>query len=386
TAGLDYTKRFIPLNENEVAILSPNSVELLSIKGEPISREPMVVEWSKEMAEKSGFPHFMLKEINEQPASAKESFSSDISPILSSLQKYQDIDIVACGTSYHTSLHLKYLLEKFLSKRANAVIASEYQYTSSPSENTFVLAISQSGETADTMAALRYAKKKGAHIIAITNVVGSSITRLADKTVFLNAGPEVSVAATKTFTSQLALAFKIVFPEKDFSEVSEILKDSLHLSDKIKEISKTLINKQNVFFIGRAQSFPITLEGALKFKEISYIHAEAYPGGELKHGPISLIEEKTPVIVFAPSDETVEKLLGNIREVKARGAYVISFTDSEEIMNESDESIRIITPREKEFYPFSFIIPLQLLAYHASVLRGINPDRPRNLAKSVTVE
>ncbi len=385
TAMLRHTRDFVPLGEMEAAVLEPRGVAFYSMDGNELRKEPMHVDWSTEMAEKGGFPHFMLKEIHDQKHFLYESLAADVSrahPLISNAKK---IHITACGTSYHASLMFKCLSQKFLGKDCDATIASEYPFISNPDSNTLVIAISQSGETADTMRALEYARGKGAKILSLTNVAGSSITRISDEVVLLNSGPEVSVAATKTFTSQLAVLYRLVFPGKDLSAIPALLGKSLESEIEIKRISESLREKRDIFFLGRGLSVPIAMEGALKLKEISYLHAEAYPGGELKHGPLSLIEPGVPVIALAPNDETVYKMLGNIKEVRARGGFVVSFTNSREIAKESDIAVEI-PGSDPLLAPFAMIAPLQLLAYYASVSKGINPDRPRNLAKSVTVE
>jgi glucosamine--fructose-6-phosphate aminotransferase (isomerizing) len=386
TAMLEHTKDFVPLGEMECAVLEPGGVKFYSLlDGKELKKTPMHVDWSPEMAEKGGYAHFMLKEIYDQKHFVYESLATDVSAANALISKSRDIHITACGTSYHAALMFKYLSSKYLGKTCDAVIASEYPFIASPDKDTLVIAISQSGETADTMKALEFAKEKGAKILALTNVVGSSITRVADEVVYLNSGPEVSVAATKTFTSQLAVVYKLLFPGNDFSEIPKIIADSLQKEVEIKKIAEMIKGKQDVFFIGRGLSVPIAMEGALKLKEISYIHAEAYPGGELKHGPLSLITEGVPVIALAPSDDSVYKMLGNIREVRARGGFVISLNNSSEIEKESNVSIKLSSV-DPMLHPFAMVVPLQLLAYYVSVARGINPDRPRNLAKSVTVE
>ena len=382
---LEYTKDFVPLGEMEAAVLEPNGVKFYSLDGKELRKTTMHVDWSPEMAEKGGYAHFMLKEIYDQKHFVYESLATDVSDANALISQCKKIHITACGTSYHAALMFKYLSSKYLGKTCDAVIASEYPFIASPDKDTLVIAISQSGETADTMKALEHAKEKGAKILALTNVVGSSITRVADEVVYLNSGPEVSVAATKTFTSQLAVIYKLLFPENDFSEIPKIISESLKQEEEIKRIAETIKAKPDVFFIGRGLSVPIAMEGALKLKEISYIHAEAYPGGELKHGPLSLITEGVPVIALAPSDEAVYKMLGNIKEVRARGGFVISLNNSQEIENESNLSIKL-SSIDPLLHPFAMVVPLQLLAYYVSVGRGINPDRPRNLAKSVTVE
>ena len=289
---------------------------------------------------------------------------------------------------------MKLLLHKHKGVSAEAFIASEYPFIAKPDEETLIIAISQSGETADTLQAVRYARQYNATLLSLTNTFQCSLARISNEVVYLNAGPEVSVAATKTFMSQLAVIYKILFSNGNdhdheiLNQIPEIVGNMLQQEEQMQAIAETIKNKGSIFFIGRGLSYPIAMEGALKLKEISYIHAEAYPGGELKHGPLSLIENSVPVIVLAPNDETVHKMLGTVKEVKARGAYVIAITNSEEIASNADVTIKLpdaggINPLA---YPFALITPLQFIAYYTSVLRGINPDRPRNLAKSVTVE
>ncbi len=384
-ALLDYTKNFAALEEDEVAVLSDSGAEFFDLAGNAIPKESFTVDWSREMAEKGGHPHFMLKEIEEQKTNIKETLAADTEAARELLSSFQKVHLIACGTSYHASLMFKYISQKYLGKSCDAAIASEYPSIASPDNETLAIAITQSGETSDTLRAVEYAKSNGAKVLALTNVVGSSITRLADEVVYLNVGPEVSVAATKTFTSQLAVIYKLLFPGKDLSIIPELISKSISNGSKLKEIAEKIKGSQNIFFIGRSLSLPITMEGALKLKEISYLHAEAYPGGELKHGPLSLIEDGVPVIALAPNDDSVYKMLGNIKEVRARGGYVISLTNSKEIESESDITIPL-PGSDPVFYPFTMVLPLQMLAYYVSVARGIDPDRPRNLAKSVTVE
>ncbi len=385
TAMLEYTRDFVPMGELEAAVLEPQGVKFYSLEGKELRKTPMHVDWSPEMAEKGGYAHFMLKEIYDQKHFVYESLATGVSAANALLSQFKKVHITACGTSYHAALMFKFLSSRHLGKSCDAVIASEYPFIARPDSETLVIAISQSGETADTMRALEYAKEKGAKILALTNVVGSSITRIADEVVYLNSGPEVSVAATKTFTSQLAVIYRLLFPDNDFSEIPKIIEESLKHEDAIRKIAESIKGKTDVFFIGRGLSVPIAMEGALKLKEISYIHAEAYPGGELKHGPLSLIAEGVPVVALAPSDESVYKMLGNIKEVRARGGLVLSLNNSPEIESESNLSIKLPST-DPLLHPFAMVVPLQLLAYYVSVGRGINPDRPRNLAKSVTVE
>jgi len=382
-AMLKYTKTFVPLEDGDIAVLVRNGYKAYTLSGHETVRKQITVDWDADMAQKGGFLHFMLKEIMDQKHFIVQTLASDITEARSQIDRYKRIDIVACGTSYHTGMLFSILLQS-MGKCAQAFIASDYQFVAKPDKDTLVFAISQSGETADVLSALRHAKDS--RKIAITNTMGSSITSLVDSTIFLNCGPEIGVAATKTFTSQLAILSKIVYGMERLNPVSNVIGSMLEKENEIKAIAAKLVSKEHAFFIARGRSVPIAYEGSLKFKEITYIHSEAYPGGELKHGTLSLICEGTPVIALAPADESLPKLIGNIKEAKARGAFVISLTDSEDVSKESDLTIPLPKNLDPALHPFAMIVPLQLLAYHVSVLRGINPDRPRNLAKSVTVE
>jgi glucosamine--fructose-6-phosphate aminotransferase (isomerizing) len=382
-AMLSYTKTFVPLQEGDIAVISRNGYKAYSLGGAEVTRRQITVDWSVDLAQKGGYPHFMLKEIMDQKHFINESLSADVEDAKKLLEKHDKVDIVAAGTSFHAGLMLALLLQS-KGKVAQAYIASDYPFIKTPDKKTLVVAISQSGETMDVLSALRHAEE--CKKLALTNIVGSTITTLADKVVFLNAGPEVGVAATKTFTSQLAVIFKLFYGKEKLSGLSPLVESMLEQENSVKKIAQTLASKENVFFIARGRNVPIAYEASLKFKEITYIHSEAYPGGELKHGTLSLITEGVPVIALAPKDETITKLFGNIKEARARGGMLISVTNDEEVMRESEHSILLPKNIDPVLYPFALIIPLQLLAYHVSVLRGINPDRPRNLAKSVTVE
>ncbi|MFA5077574.1 MAG: glutamine--fructose-6-phosphate transaminase (isomerizing) [Candidatus Micrarchaeia archaeon] len=384
-AVLPYTKRVIPIGDESIVVASAGEYAIYSLDGKKL--EPMIMEvnWSAEVAEKGGFQHFMLKEIHEQKTVLHESLATDVEEARKLISKARSVHILACGTSYHAAIAFSILLEKHMGLNAKPFIASEYQFIANPGKETLVIAISQSGETADTLQAVKYAKSNGAKILSITNVVGSSIVRASDMVVYLHAGPEVSVAATKTFSSQLAVIYKLAFGGRGLSSIPEIVQNALAREQDVKRLSEKLKEKENIFFLGRGLSYPIAMEGALKLKELSYLHAEAYPGGELKHGPLSLIAKGVPVIALAPSDETLPKIHGNIKEVKARGAFVIALTSDPDVMKEVDVALEIQkTPAG--LHPFATLPLLQLLAYYTSTSRGIDPDRPRNLAKSVTVE
>ncbi len=388
-AMLAYTKTFIPLQEGDMAVLTKDRYVIYASDGQDVTlerdRDKMIVDWDVSTAQKGGYAHFMLKEIHDQPQVLRESLASDVSSARELLSGYDFVHVIAAGTSYHAGLVLVQLLAQ-QGKFAQAFIASDYPFVAKPNNKILLVCISQSGETADLLQAMRYAKdcKK----IAITNTVGSTITRLADCSIFLNAGPEIGVAATKTFLAQLMVIYKLVYDKETLVMVASLVSKMLEHEEKIKQIATALAGKENVFFIARGRNVPIAYEGSLKFKEITYIHSEAYPGGELKHGTLSLISDGVPVIAIAPKDETLTKLFGNIKEVKARGGMVISITNDSEVQRESDHTI-LLPPAEETpaaIYPFVSIVPLQLLAYYVSVRKGINPDRPRNLAKSVTVE
>ena len=381
-AMLEYTRTFVPLEDGDIAVLSRTGYRVYSGAKETV-RKQITVDWDVEMAKKGGYPHFMLKEIMDQQHFINEALSTDISAAQPLIETHSRIDIVAAGTSYHAGMMLANLLAS-KGKIAQAFIASDYAFVAKPDPGTLVIAISQSGETADVLQALRHAEKSPK--LAITNTVGSSITRLVDVTIFLNAGPEVGVAATKTFTSQLAVIYKLIYGKEKLKALPDIIEKMLAQEAGIKKIAQKLAPSENAFFIARGKNVAMACEASLKFKEVTYIHSEAYPAGELKHGTLSLITDGVPVIALAPKDETLPKLFGNIREAKARGGLIVSVTDDEEVRKESDLTIPLPEGMDPLLYPFALIVPLQLLAYHVSVLRGINPDRPRNLAKSVTVE
>ncbi len=381
-AMLPYTRSFIHLEEGDRAILSKSGYTIYDPEGKKINREIITVDWNFDVAQKGGYSHFMLKEIHDQEHFIGQTLHSETDKAKVMIDKFEKIHILAAGTSYHSALLFSYLLSE-KGKIAQAFVASDYQFIGKPDEKTLVIAISQSGETADVLQALRYASKSKK--IAITNTIGSTITRISDETILLNAGPEVGVAATKTFTSQMAIIYKIIYGKVKLSALQKLIATMLECEESVRKIAPLLAKKSNVFFIARGKNVPIAYEASLKFKEITYISSEAYPGGELKHGTLSLITEGVPVIVLAPNDQTLSKLAGNIQEAKARGAMILSITDDPETAKISYQSIQI--PKcDPLLYPFALIIPLQLLAYHVSIERGINPDRPRNLAKSVTVE
>lgn len=415
-ALLEYTRDILILNDGEMAVLTREGVEVMSVTGEPIHKEIFHVNWDVEQAEKGGYDHYLIKEIHEQPRALRDTLDGrvdietgkvvldEIRPDEELLQKVNRIFFVAAGTSYHAGLVGKHVFEKLLKIPVEVDIASEYRYRDPlVDEHTLVIVISQSGETADTLAALRESKKRGAHVIAITNVVGSSIAREADDVLYIYAGPEVSVASTKAYTSQLMAIYllAVYLAQERKSEKEEILGQIvaglqqvpnladrvLDHSDTMKAIAERIKDHHSIFFLGRGLDQAVAMEGSLKLKEISYIHSESYPAGELKHGTLALIVENTPVIALATQEAIYEKMQSNIVEVKARGAYVIGIglEGNEALAKSVDEALYI--PRIHPYLtPILTVIPLQLLAYFTSVALGNDVDKPRNLAKSVTVE
>ena len=406
-AFLEYTNRVVFLDDMEYAVVTKDSWVVKRLEtGEKVEKEVKTINWTLEMAEKSGFPHFMLKEIFEQPRVLRDAIHGNakvIGEVAREIAKYEKIFIVAMGTSYHAGLVGKYLLQRLAKKVPVVEDASEFRYEFEElvDENSLVIAITQSGETADTLAAMKLAKRKGAKVLAIVNVVGSMATRIADLTLYTHAGPEIGVAATKTYTTQLAVLTMLAIElarvlgtadekyleklEESLRKVPDLVEDVLNLNEPLRELAENLMEKRDFFYIGRGIGVPTALEGALKLKEISYIHAEGLSAGELKHGPLALIEEGVPVVAIAPSGKTFDKMLGNIEEAKARGAYVISLGSSERLREVSDVFLKM-PELDEMLTPILYIVPLQLLAYHLAVLRGNDPDKPRNLAKSVTVE
>jgi glucosamine--fructose-6-phosphate aminotransferase (isomerizing) len=371
------------------------------------------IEWTPDMAEKCGHDYFMHKEIFEQPQSIRTtigerlndplSFVSDLRLYLQRKSDVQKLHIVSCGTSYHAALVGKYLIESIARVPVTVDVASEYRYRNPIIESgTLFVAITQSGETADTLAAQREAKRRGARTLTICNVVGSSSTREADSVLYTRSGPEIGVASTKTFTSQMAalclLALGMAMGKNCLNrqeaeslkshliEMPALMEKTLSMDAEIKTLAGTLSQAKDFLYLARGINFPLALEGALKMKEISYLHAEGYPAGEMKHGPIALIDKGLPVVVIAPSNDLFEKVFSNIEEVKARGGRVIAVTDAPESLKGKADDIVQVPSTHPLFTPFINVIPLQLLAYHIGMLRNCDVDQPRNLAKSVTVE
>ncbi|MDK2372418.1 MAG: glutamine--fructose-6-phosphate transaminase (isomerizing) [Candidatus Korarchaeota archaeon] len=401
-ALLHLTNRFIFMEDGEIALLTPSEVEIWRLKGdnlEKVYREAEEVEWTPQLLDKGAFDYFMLKEIHEQPHILRKiaesiDYYTRFSERLSSLLRDGSLTIVAAGTSYHAGLIGKYLLSKLAGVRSEIIVASEFpEWSSHLRQGDVVLAISQSGETADVLEAVRIAKSKGSMVVSIVNVPGSTLTRISDESVFIQAGPEVGVAATKTFSAQVSVLYVVSSLisgrsgiSRELTEVSELLKGSMDsLEEFSKKMSNILKDKEHVFFLGRGINYPTALEGALKLKEISYIHAEGYPAGEYKHGPLALIEEGTPAIVLVPVNEELrKKTIYNIMEVRSRGAFTIT-VQPRGIEIPADASLETDVWDEL-ISPLIYTVPLQLIAYHTAVTLGKNPDKPRNLAKSVTVE
>ncbi len=412
---LEYTKNVIYLDDGEVAIVEKDKVSVMDEMGNAIVKTVNKIEWDIEMAEKGGFKHFMLKEMYEQPRVIEDALRGKIQNksvkfetlnlTTEDIKTIEKINIVACGTSYHAGLIAKYIIEENLRIPVEVDIASEFRYKNPIiSEKNLTVLISQSGETADTLAALRESKSKGSKVIGIINVVGSTITRESDGVIYTNAGPEIGVASTKAFVSQLlSLYLLMVYMGEKLGTISEarreyIIKSLQELPEKSAEIlqrdaeivkaSEQFKEIKSIMYIGRNINYPVALEGALKLKEISYIHAEGYPAGELKHGPIALIEEDVPTVAIAiKGSKTYEKMISNIQEIKARSGKIIAVaSDEDEKIKHYADIILRIHDIDEMFSPILSVLPLQLLSYHIADRRGLDVDKPRNLAKSVTVE
>jgi glucosamine--fructose-6-phosphate aminotransferase (isomerizing) len=389
-ALLPYTKKVVFLEDGDRAVIRREGFEVFA-KGRKIERKAHTITWTAAMAEKEGYPHFMLKEISEQQAKIREALSADVSGAVALLKGQQQATVVACGTSYYAGLVFKSMVQSRLGMGCDAVLGSEFAYTRTGRERV-VLAISQSGETADTLSAVRLAKSSGAKIIAITNVVGSSLYREADTSVIIGAGPELAVVATKSFTCQVAVLAKIALTLsggkqelESLQGLPEKIEQVLQREGEIKKLAEKLSQSRDFFFIGRSLSFPSSLEGALKLKEITYLHAEAYAAGELKHGPLSLLDKDVVVLALLPSDGSFAKAMSNVQECLARNARLVVLSDSPSALAKSQ--LHFLMPRaEGAEIPILYSVPLQLLAYHMAVKLQRDPDKPRNLAKSVTVE
>jgi glucosamine--fructose-6-phosphate aminotransferase (isomerizing) len=415
-AMLAHTRDVMYLEEGDVAVVTQDDVQVMAADGREVSRKTTRVTWDASAAEKSGYPHFMLKEINEQPQTILDTMRgrysydtgeadlADIGLTPSELQEVDRIWIVACGTSWHAGLVGKYLLEEMVRTPVQVDIGSEFRYRDPlVGKNDLFITISQSGETADTLAAAREAKEKGARVLSIVNVVGSTLARESDGVLYTHCGPEIGVASTKAFTAQLTALYLLalhlarvrnVMNEADgkawldrLVRLPTLVKAVLGREAEIVAIAKRYYKKRNFLFLGRGINYPIALEGSLKLKEVSYIHAEGYAAGEMKHGPIALIDRDMPVVVLAPRDRLYEKTVSNLMEVKARRAPVIALVaEGERELGKTADAVFTIPDTHPLMSPILFTIPLQLLAYHIAVLRGADVDQPRNLAKSVTVE
>jgi glucosamine--fructose-6-phosphate aminotransferase (isomerizing) len=413
-AFLSYTRKAIFMEDGEMAVLKRDGVTFFDLKGKKIEKTAITISWDRTMAEKGGYRHFMLKEINEQPMSCEDTMRGRLFPLKGVLErdcgmnadilkKTRSIQLLACGTAYHACMVGQYWFETLVGVPTRVETASEFRYRETTiGPDDLVIAISQSGETADTLAAVKNAKEKGAKVLAICNTVGSALTRAADWTLYSHCGPELGVASTKAFIGQLtSLAVLVLHAAMGRGTMTEAqgrafveelvrvpgeIRAALKLDKQILAIARKFAKKEHFLFIGRYVNYPIALEAALKLKEISYIHAEGYAAGELKHGPIALIDTEMPVVVIATQSRVLEKTLSSLEEVKARGAQLIVVATEGVGEFKDVEHVLRLPPVSELLSPIVNIIPLQMLAYHISDLRGCDVDQPRNLAKSVTVE
>ena len=419
-AILSHTRNVVFLGDEEMAVITRGGVRFTDVHGQEVSKATQRVTWDPIMAERAGYKHFMLKEIFEQPNAARETvlgrvsldrhkvFLEEMNLSEADLRAVDRVTILACGTSWHAGLVGKYMIEQLAGIHTEVDYGSEYRYRNPIVDNrTLAVVITQSGETADTLAALREARKKGARSIAICNVVGSMATREAEGTVYTHAGPEIGVASTKAFTSQLVALYLLAIylgqvrgrlsatdarPHlESLLGLPALMEQVLKTAPLIEDIAARFQNRADFLYLGRGINYPIALEGALKLKEISYIHAEGYPAGEMKHGPIALIDELMPVVAIAPHDAVFEKMLGNVQEAKARGGFVVALTTPgddklKSLLEPRTDYLVTLPDTPPLLMPIIAVVPLQLLAYHIAVRRGCDVDQPRNLAKSVTVE
>ena len=413
-ALLKYTRDYSVLEEGDLAVVTAQGIRFYNAFGEPVERQRLTADWDQEAAEKGGYPHFMLKEINEQPAAITATVSPRVEdgmpdlriPELTDerLRSIRTVHLVACGTAMHAGMVGKAAIETLARVPAEVDIASEFRYRDPIlNKDDLVIIISQSGETSDTLAALKLAKSRGVPVLAIVNVVGSSIARAADYVLYTYAGPEIAVASTKAYVVQMCVlylfALRLAYARGKLEEAEtkrltaellragEVIKPRLDDCEQIKYLASRFVNTQSCFFIGRGFDYALSLEGSLKLKEISYVHSDAYAAGELKHGTISLITDGVPVIALATQKQVYEKTISNAKETKSRGARVILFTTKDAVVPEgvADYIVRL-DEYEDLLMPLQLIVPLQLFAYYMAVLRGCDVDKPRNLAKSVTVE
>lgn len=414
TAVIKYTRDVVYMDDGEIAVLTADSVDVFDDELLPVEKTHSLVDWDVSAAEKGGYAHFMAKEIMEQPEAVRKTISprirdgrvvlDDLHLTAEYVRDLSRIYVIACGSSYHVGVVSKYSWEKLLRRPVEVVLASEFRYCDPlVDEKTLVIVISQSGETLDTMAAMREAKRRGGRTLAIVNVVGSSIARAADYVLYTYAGPEIAVASTKAYMVQLCtlylFAFRLAYARGRLSEAEtrrltaellragEVIQPRLADCEQIKYLASRFVNSQSCFFIGRGFDYALSLEGSLKLKEISYVHSDAYAAGELKHGTISLITDGVPVIALATQKQVYEKTISNAKETKSRGARVILFTTKDAVVPEgvADYVVRL-DDYDELLMPLQLIVPLQLFAYYMAVLRGCDVDKPRNLAKSVTVE
>ena len=415
-AILSHTRDVVILEDNDVAVVTAQGVELSTVDGGPVQREPTKIMWDPIMAEKGGYRHFMLKEIYEQPRAIADTFRGRIAPetgniVLpeinldpSTVRAIQRVVLVACGTAWHAALLARTMIERLAGIPAEVDLASEFRYRDAiVGPETLVIAVSQSGETADTIGAVKAARLKGCPILAITNVVGSALAREATGVLQMHAGPEIGVASTKAFATMMVASYLLslwlgrqrgALTSEDVKkrihelvEIPRLVEKTLELDARMEMLARQVSDARDFLYLGRGVQFPIALEGALKLKEISYIHAEGYAGGEMKHGPIALIAEQLPVVVLIPRDSSHDRMLGNMEEVRARDGQVIAICHPEDRAAASKANHVIEVPPSAELLaPMLTVIPLQLLAYHVALRRGCDVDQPRNLAKSVTVE
>lgn len=412
-AFLEFTKKVVFVGDGEIVTLRKNKIDFFDFSGKKIKKETSLINWDSDMAKKGGYSHFMLKEIHEQPQAVENTLRGRLLPVSENLlekeigikpediKNFDSVHFIGCGTAFHACFVGKYIFEK-LGIRTDLDLASEFEYRAKVlNKNSLVIAISQSGETADTLYATRIAKKNGNKILVITNTLGSSLTREGNFTFYTHCGPETGVASTKAFLGQLAalycLAINFAFVRGNISEsenkeyvealfkIPRLIENVLELENSIENLTKAFANKEHYLFIGRGMNYPIALEGALKIKEISYVHAEGYAAGEMKHGPIAIIEDGMPVIAIALSDESLPLMAGNIEEARARGGEIIAIVDSNS-RNKVKAKHYIEVPQIMPFfYPLLSVVPLQLFSFYIALGRNCNIDKPRNLAKSVTV-
>jgi glucosamine--fructose-6-phosphate aminotransferase (isomerizing) len=414
-AILAHTREVLFLEDGEMATLTRDGAKLETVDGEAVSRNPTTIRWSLVQAERGGFKHFMLKEIHEQPRAIEDTLrgrvqlesgtcnADEIGISNDEAKSVQRVVLLACGTSFHAAMYGRYLIEQLARVPAVVELASEFRYREPVvAKGDLVIAVSQSGETADTLAALKEAKRQGARVLAVVNVQGSAIARAADGVLYTHAGPEIGVASTKCFTAQLAAMSLIAIHMgrardalsqaratsllNELVKVPEKMRAALEQDATVQQISRELVTAQNALFLGRGVSCPVALEGALKLKEISYVHAEGYAGGEMKHGPLALVDRSMPVVCLLPDDPSLEKMLSNVQEVRARDGRVLAIVNDAQTAATLAQWTVSVPRTEPEFSPLITTIPLQLLSYHVADQRGTDVDQPRNLAKTVTVE